>query len=160
MCRGRRIEFNVTTLVGIHLFQRDFRLTLFSAPTLVVCLSVQTLPFERRKLGLQAVTPHLDLGAARDYREGSDSCAVVRRRNHVGTHRSYFDHCMATWPVRISRIYWFIPRSARYRPGPSRFALRVREKGLRLTGVSSWLGSAGDRRRRRVAQKSQSRTRH
>jgi hypothetical protein len=139
MCRGRGIEFNVTTLVGIHLFQRDFLLTLFSAATLVVCLSVQTLHFERCKLGLQAVTPYLDLGAARDDREGSDSCAVVRRRNHVGTHRSYFDHCMATWSVRISRIHRFIPRSARYRPGPSRFALRVREKGLRLTGGAEFL---------------------
>jgi len=143
MCRGRGIEFNVTTLVGIHLFQRDFLLTLFSAPTLVVCLSVQTLNFERRKLGLQAVTPHLDLGAARDYREGSVSCAVVRRRNHVGTHRSYFDHSLATWPVRISRIHRFIPRSARYRPGPSRFALRVREKGLRLTGGAKFLAGWG-----------------
>jgi hypothetical protein len=143
MCRGRRIEFNVTTLVGIRLFQRDFLLTLFSAPTLVVCLSVQTLHFERRKLGLQAVTPHLDLGAARDYREGSVSCAVVRRRNHVGTHRSYFDHSLATWPVRISRIHRFIPRSARYRPGPSRFALRVREKGLRLTGGAKFLAGWG-----------------
>jgi hypothetical protein len=143
MCRGRGIEFNVTTLVGIHLFQRDFLLTLFSAATLVVCLSVQTLHFERRKLGLQAVTPHLDLGAARDYREGSDSCAVVRRRNHVGTHRSYFDHSLATWPVRISRIHRFIPRSARYRPGPSRFALRVREKGLRLTGGAEFLAGWG-----------------
>jgi hypothetical protein len=143
MCRGRRIEFNVTTLVGIHLFQRDFLLTLFSAPTLVVCLSVQTLHFERRKLGLQAVTPHLDLGAARDYREGSVSCAVVRRRNHVGTHRSYFDHSLATWPVRISRFHRFIPRSARYRPGPSRFALRVREKGLRLTGGAKFLAGWG-----------------
>ena len=143
MCRGRRIEFNVTTLVRIHLFQRDFLFTLFSAATLVVCLSVQTLDFERRKLGLQEVTPNLNLGAARDYREGSVSCAVVRRRNHVGTHRSYFDHSLATWPVRISRIHRFIPRSARYRPGPSRFALRVREKGLRLTGGAEFLSGWG-----------------
>ena len=143
MCRGRRIEFNVTTLVGIHLFQRDFLFTLFSAATLVVCLSVQTLDFERRKLGLQEVTPNLNLGAARDYREGSVSHAVVRRRNHVGTHRSYFDHSLATWPVRISCIHRFIPRSARYRPGPSRFALRVREKGLRLTGGAEFLAGWG-----------------
>jgi hypothetical protein len=129
------------TLVWIHLFQGDFPLTLFSAPTLVVCLSVQTLDCERCKLDLQEVTPNLNLGAARDYREGSVSRADRRRRNYVRDHCGYFDYRLVAWAFRISRIHRFIPRLACDRPGSTRFAFRVREKGLRLIGRFRTLGA-------------------
>jgi hypothetical protein len=135
------IEFNTMTLVWIHLFQGDFPLTLFSAATLVVCLSVQTLDCEWRKLDLQEVTPNLNLGAARDFGEGSVSRADRRRQNYVRNDCSYFDNCLVAWAFRISRIHRFIPHLACDWLDSSRFAFRVREKGLRLIGGFCTLGA-------------------
>ena len=97
-------------------------------------LSVQTFLSETRKLGLQETLLNLGLGAVREYREGSVSRAEIRRRNHVGTHRSSFDYCLVAWAFRISRIHRFIPRIAGCWHHPPDHAFRVREKGQRIRG--------------------------
>lgn len=86
-------------------------------------------------LGLQETPLYLGLGVTRDSREGSVSRTEIRRKNHVGTHRSGFDHLLVTWAFRISRIYRFIPHIAGRRHHPPDYAFRVREKGQRLKGA-------------------------
>lgn len=95
-------------------------------------LSVQTFLSETRKLGLQETLLNLGLGAAREYREGSVSRAEIRRRNHVGTHRSSVNHLLVAWAFRISRIHGSIPHIAGCRHHPPDYASRVREKGQRI----------------------------
>ena len=97
-----------------------------------VSLSVQTFLLETRKLSLQETLLNLGLGAVREYREGSVSRAEIRRRSHVGTHRSGFNHLLVAWAFRISRIHRFIPRFAGCRHRPPDYAFRVREKGQRI----------------------------
>ena len=95
-------------------------------------LSVQTFLLETRKLGLQETLLNLGLGTVREYREGSVSRAEIRRRNHVGTHRSSVNHLLVAWAFRISRIHRSIPHIAGCRHHPPDYASRVREKGQRI----------------------------
>jgi hypothetical protein len=101
-------------------------------PTRAVSLSVQTFLLETRKLDLQETPLNLGLGAVREYREGSVSRAEIRRRNHVGTHRSSFNHLLVAWAFRISRIHRFIPRIAGCWHRPPDYAFRVWAKGQRI----------------------------
>src|ERR1700734_1718367 len=103
---------------------------------LAVSPSEQTFPFETPKLGLQEIPLNLGLGSGREYREGSVSRAAIRRRNHVGTHRSGFDYLLVAWAFRVSRFHRFISHFAGRRHHSPRFAFRLREKGQRIKDAS------------------------